>query len=165
MESSLAPAGGIKGWGIDAEPANEPTYPIRKRLAQEPKSYTWTRPAQQVESKVEVLHSNERPNLSAVYGTSAPPSGLSGLLRREAFKHSESSYGHWLPLMVADRVNMVEGLFEDIFTGHLPNIFGELGWRAEWRHNRSHLIGRTLLRGVVVGALVAAVCAWADRRR
>ncbi len=45
---------------------------------------------------VEVLHSNERPHLTAVFGTSSPPSGLSGSIRRFAFRYSESSYGHWL---------------------------------------------------------------------
>ncbi|MGB4399920.1 MAG: hypothetical protein WBJ10_11160 [Daejeonella sp.] len=37
----------------------------------------WERPEQQKES-VEILHSNERPSVSAVFGTTSPPSGLSG---------------------------------------------------------------------------------------
>jgi hypothetical protein len=143
----------VKGWGIDADPKNDPTYPIKKRNDGEQKGYTWARPPQQVRD-VEVLHSNERPNLTAVFGRSTPPRGLSGMLRRYAFRYSESSYGHWLPLMLADRVSMVEGLLEDVAHGHVPNIPGELGWKAEWRHNRKSLLTRLLIGAVVTSAVV-----------
>src|SRR6476661_4521598 len=98
----------IKGWGVDADPENDPTYPMKHRTNEEHKGYSWDRPQQQ-KTDIEVLHSNERNNITAVYGTSVPPSGLSGMIRRFAFKYSESSYGHWLPLVLADRVNMIEG--------------------------------------------------------
>ena len=74
---------------------------------------------------VEVLHSNERPDLTSVFGTSTPPSGPSGSLRRLAFRYSESSYGHWLPLVLADRVSVVEGVVGDLKHGHVPNILAE----------------------------------------
>lgn len=149
----------IKGWGMDADPDNDPTYPMRKRTEADHAGYSWPRPAQQPVD-VEVLHSNERPNVAAVFGTSTPPSGLSGLLRRFAFRYSESSYGHWLPLMLADRIGVVEGLLGDLRRGHLPNIFAELGWRAEWRHNRRDLLLRNLLRA----GLAAGAIAWLRRR-
>ena len=98
MNSRIADPSTIAGWGIDADPDNDPTYPMRERGAAEPRGYTWPRPLQQ-KTGVEVLHSIERPHLPAVFGTSLPPSGLSGHLRRVAFRYSESSYGHWLPLM------------------------------------------------------------------
>lgn len=56
--------------------------------------------------KVEILRSNERPGLTPVFGTSTPPSGLSGMLRRAAFKFSENDLRHWLILLFADRVNV-----------------------------------------------------------
>ena len=142
----------IKGWGVDANPKNDPTYPMKKRNNGEHEGYTWERPPQQPLT-VEILHSNERPDVTAVFGTSTPPSGLSGAIRRFAFRYSESSYGHWLPLIVADRVNVVEGVLEDLKHGHLPNIPGELGWKAEWKHNRNSLIRRVLV-GVVLPAAV-----------
>ena len=144
----------VKGWGVDANPENDPTYPMKKRNDREQKGYTWQRPTQQ-SLDIEVLHSNERPNVTAVFGRSSPPRGLSGMLRRYAFNHSESSYGHWLPLMLADRVGMVEGLVEDVARGHIPNLFGELGWRAEWQHNRKSLVTRVAVGTAVVGALIA----------
>ncbi len=85
---------------------------------------------------VEVLHSIERPNYSATFGTSTPPAGLSGVIRRRAFDYSENSYAHWLPLMLANRIGVVEGVLEDFAHGHVPNIFGEMGWKAEWQQKK-----------------------------
>src|SRR5688572_23491240 len=92
----------VKGWGVDADPENDPAYPMKRRTNLEHAGLSWNRPRIQP-ADVEVLHSNERPNLPATFGDSAPPTGLSGMLRRFAFRYSESSYGHWLPLMLADR--------------------------------------------------------------
>jgi hypothetical protein len=151
----------IKGWGVDADPKNDPTYPMKTRNNGEHEGYSWERPPQQPIT-VEVLHSNERPNITAVFGTSTPPSGLSGMIRRVAFTYSESSYGHWLPLMLADRVNAVEGVLGDLRRGHVPNIFDESGWNAKWRHNR-----KSVVRQVLVGAVVAsaAIAYFRSRRR
>lgn len=138
----------IKGWGIDADPKNDPTYPMKHRTDAEQEGYSWERPTQQ-DINIEVLHSNERPNVTAVFGTSVPPSGLSGMIRRFAFKHSENSYLHWLPLLMADRVNVVEGVIDDFAHGKVPNIFAEKGWGADWKHNRTGLFQK-----VAVGALI-----------
>ncbi len=144
----------IKGWGVDANPKNDPTYPMKHRTNGEHAGYSWERPLQQPVT-VEVLHSNERPNVTAVFGTSTPPTGLSGMLRRFAFRYSESSYGHWLPLMLADRVSVVEGIVSDLRHGHVPNIFAELGWKAEWQHNRNKLVQRVLVRAVLAAAVIS----------
>ena len=144
----------VKGWGVDANPKNDPTYPMKNRNNGEHAGYSWERPPQQP-INVEVLHSNERPNVSATFGTAAPPAGISGVIRRAAFKYSENSYGHWLPLMLADRVNMVEGVLDDLSYGHVPNIFGEMGWKAEWKHNRKSLVTRVLVGAVITSVAVA----------
>ena len=144
----------IKGWGVDADPRNDPTYPMKHRDDGEHAGYSWERPPQQPIT-TEILHSIERPNVTSVYGTSTPPSGLSGSIRRFAFKYSESSYGHWLPLMLADRVSVAEGVLGDLKHGHVPNVFAELGWKAEWKHNRSSLVRRILVRVVLITAAVA----------
>ncbi|MGV3504911.1 MAG: hypothetical protein ACO1O1_14470 [Adhaeribacter sp.] len=146
----------INGWGIDADPKNDPTYPMKQRTNEEHKGYSWERPTLQAVD-VEVLHSNERPNVTAVFGTSTPPSGLSGLIRRFAFQHSENSYLHWLPLLVADRVNVVEGIIEDLTQGHFPNTFAEKGGKAVWQHNKKEVI----LKVAIGAALAAGLAAWA----
>ena len=129
----------IIGWGIDADPENDPTYPMKQHIEGEHDGYTWNRPTQQL-SKIEVLHSIERNNMPAVFGTSLPPKGISGILRRFAFKFSEASYGHWLPLLVADRINVLEGIFFDITSGRFPNTFLEKGGKASWRFNRKKIV-------------------------
>ena len=156
MENLAKDYSHIKGWGIDADPKNDPTYPMKQRTNEEHKGYTWDRPTQQAES-VEVLHSNERPNLTAVFGTSSPPSGLSGMIRRFAFQYSENSYLHWLPLLLADRVNVVEGIIEDLSQGHFPNTFAEKGGKAVWEHNKKEII----LKVAIGVALTAGLAAWA----
>jgi hypothetical protein len=154
MEKTVKDPSQIKGWGVDADPDNDPTYPMKNRNNGEHEGYSWERPPQQPKS-VEILHSNERPNVSAVFGTSTPPAGLSGMIRRAAFKYSENSYGHWLPLMLADRVGVVEGYLEDFSRGHVPNIFAERGWKAEWKHNRTSLVTRIAVGAVIASAAVA----------
>jgi hypothetical protein len=111
----------------------------------------WERPAQQP-ALVEVLHSNERPGLTAVFGTPNPPKGLSGKIRRYAFTFSESMIRHWLLLLLADRVNMIEGIHEDINKGHFPDVFSELGGKSEVKFNK---VGLT--RKIALGAGIALV--------
>jgi hypothetical protein len=143
----------INGWGVDADPTNEPTHPMKNYTGDDHQRLNWERPPLQ-QPTVEILHSNERPNLTAVFGTSTPPSGLSGAIRRFAFRFSESEYGHWLPLLLADRVNVVEGIIEDIAHGHVPNIFAEKGWKADWKHNKTGLIQNVAILAAVTTAAV-----------
>lgn len=143
----------IKGWGVDADSENEPTYPMKRYTGDDHRRSNWERPALQPVN-VEILHSNERPGVSAVFGTTVPPSGLSGMIRRFAFRFSESEYGHWLPLLLADRVNVVEGIIDDLRRGHIPNIFAEKGWKAEWKHNPKGLIVKVTTAALVTTAAV-----------
>jgi len=153
MENSLEEKHRDKnGWAMDADPKNDPTYPIKKRTNEEHKGYTWERPTQQFVD-IEVLHSNERPNVTAVFGTSTPPSGLSGMIRRYAFKFSENHYGHWLPLILADRINVMEGIVDDLKRGHIPNVFAERGWNAEWKYNRKAAVTKIAV-GLALTALI-----------
>jgi hypothetical protein len=132
----------VKGWGIDADPRNEPTYPMKKYTGDDHNRLNYQRPPQQPLT-VEVLHSNERPNYTAVFGTSTPPTGISGQMRRRAFKYSEDRYPHWMILMMADRVNVIEGIIEDIKNGHFPNIMKERGWKANWKYDTRKTALRT----------------------
>lgn len=149
----------IPGWGVDADPENDPTYPMKHRNGADYERLNYERPPLQSET-VEVLHSIERPNLTAVHGTSTPPQGLSGAVRRFAFKQSESTYLHWFPLVVADRINVVEGIIDDIKKGSFPNLIKERGWGAEWRYNRQGLI-----KNVAIGAAVATAVVLILRNR
>jgi hypothetical protein len=95
-----------------------------------------------------------------VIGTSTPPSGLSGVLRRAAFRWSESNWLHWLMLMGADRINVVEGVIDDLAHARIPNIPAEMGIRAELQHNKTGFAKKAavvgLLSAVAVGLFVRA---------
>ena len=70
-----------------------------------------------------------------------------------AFKYNESEYCHWLNLLLAYRINVVEGLVSDLKRGHIPNIFSEKGMKADWKCNRKELVSK-----VIVATAVAPLC-------
>ena len=146
----------IKGWGIDADPKNDPTYPMRDRMNVGEDPLSKQRPDNLQPVDEELLKSIERPNVSAVFGTPEPPSGLSGMIRRVAFKYSENEYTHWLPLVLADRVDVVEGVVTDLFRGKLPNIWAEKGYDMEWKYNRTAF----LTKMATIGAVTAGLVVW-----
>lgn len=152
----------IPGWGVDADPANDPTYPYRDRSRDDHQGQ-WARPPVQ-RSEVEILQSVEHVRQPAVFGTSTPPSGLSGMIRRAAFRYSESHWAHWLMLMGADRINVVEGLVQDLARARIPNIPAEMGMRSEWKHNRTGLAKKIAVTAAV-SAAAYALFSWSGRRR
>ena len=102
----------IPGWGADLDRSKRPAVPM-ERTPQRFANVPWDQPEAQAQH-VEVLQSVEYPQRTPVFGSACPPSGLSGMLRRVAFKRSENDMRHWMTLLLADRVNVVEGLFEDM---------------------------------------------------
>ena len=150
----------IVGWGVDADPINDPTYPYRDRTGDD-HSGEWQRPSQQ-RSDVEILQSIEHKQLPAVFGTASPPKWVSGWMRRLAFRWSESNWTHWLLLMGADRVNMVEGLVDDLAHARIPNIPKEMGVPAEWKHNKVGLVKKVAVAAVIGGAIFALVKSRSD---
>jgi hypothetical protein len=142
----------IPGWGMDIDPDNEPTYPIKNYTGDDHNRSNYEK-AEQQPITIELLKSNERPQPSVVFGTSVPPSGISGAIRRYAFKHSEDRYRHWIPLILADRINAWEGIIDDFKKGTIPNIVKERGWKSEFRHNPLQMIGRAAI-SLAIGGLV-----------
>jgi hypothetical protein len=47
-------------------------------------------------------------------------------------------------LILADRVNSVEGIFDDFKRGTIPDLFKERGWSAKWKYNRPDSIKSVL---------------------
>jgi hypothetical protein len=156
MENEIIDYRSIPGWGMDADPENEPTYPMKNYTGDDHNRINYERSSQQPLT-VEILQSNERPGPSAVFGTSVPPSGLSGVIRRYAFKHSEDRYRHWMPLLLADRINVVEGIFSDLGKGHIPNLFAERGWKSEYKYNSKSLIKKALVITVAAAVLTIII--------
>jgi hypothetical protein len=163
----LADTSRIPGWGVDAEAKNDPTWPMRDRSQDDSPGRNWISPVAQPQD-IEVLMSIEHNQRPAVFGTSAPPSGVSGQIRRLAFKASESRWTHWLLLMFADRINVVEGVLEDIGHGRLPNLVDELGVKAAWKYDRSAFLrragGAALAAALIAGAGYAVLQSRSRRR-
>ena len=139
----------IQGWGADLNRKNRPGVPMERT----PPRYTDAKegvPEQQPE-RTEVLVSPERPGITPLFGTVQPPSGLSGMIRRAAFKSTENDLRHWMLLLLADRVNVVEGVVDDLAHGKVPNVFAEMGLQAEWKHNPGGLVKKAAIATAVVG--------------
>src|SRR6476620_134329 len=158
------PKNAIPGWGMDADPENDPTYPMKHYNGADHERLNYEKAPQQIVD-MEILHSIERPNITRVFGTSTPPSGLSGAIRRYAFKYSEATATHWLTLILADRVNVVEGIIEDLAHGHIPNIFAERGWNAEWKYNKKGVIKEALIGAALIVGAIALSSTKKKRRR
>ncbi len=159
MPDTPNPRSSLPGWGADLDPAQRPAYPRERQPPRLP-AHAQRQPAQQAQT-VEVLHSTERPGRTPVFGSAQPPRGLSGSLRRYAFGFSENDMRHWLLLLLADRIDVVEGLAEDLSHGHVPNLWAEMGWATEWRHNRPALVRRM---GTAAALGVLAWLLWRGRR-
>ncbi|HZW13327.1 MAG TPA: hypothetical protein VFF81_09085 [Noviherbaspirillum sp.] len=140
----------IPGWGADLDHKNRPAYPMERTPARL-ENVHWTHPEEQP-INVKVYHSTERLGITPVFGTSTPPTGLSGKIRDVAYKLSENDIRHWLLLFLADRINVVEGIGQDLKHGYVPNIFAEMGVRAELKHNPAGLARKALIASAVVGA-------------
>jgi hypothetical protein len=144
----------IPGWGMDADPENDPTYPMKRWNGADHQRIHYERAPQQPVN-MEVFHSIERPGITRVFGTSTPPAGLSGAIRRYAFRYSEATAAHWMTLILADRVDVVQGVINDLKQGIVPNFFAESGWKAEWQYNRKGLMVRIATKLIAVAVITA----------
>jgi hypothetical protein len=143
----------IPGWGSDLDHKNRPAIPMERtppRFIHVPQG----QPVQQAQT-VEVFCSPERPGITPIFGTAQPPKWVSGAIRRLAYKLPENDLRHWLMLIAADRVNMVEGIVDDLRHGHVPNVLGEMGIRSELRYNPAGLVRKALVTAAVVGGVMA----------
>src|SRR5688572_8836473 len=103
----------IPGWGMDADPENDPTYPMKHSNGADHERLNYERAPQQ-RLDIELFHSIERPGITRVFGTSTPPAGLSGAVRRYAYKFSEATATRWMTLILADRIDVIQGKLDDL---------------------------------------------------
>ena len=141
----------IPGWGMDADPENDPTYPMKHYNGADHERLNYEKAPQQRQD-MEILHSIERPGITRVFGTSTPPSGLSGAVRRHAYKYSEATATRWMTLILADRIDVIQGKLADLKSGIIPNPWVERGWGAEWKHNRLKFIGKAATTALIITA-------------
>lgn len=120
----------IPGWGVDLDPADRPSYP-REVFDPGATGAHWHFPERQPEKRPRE-RSVEHEMLTPVFGTSCPPKGLSGIIRKLAYgRYSEGQSAHWLLLMAADRVDVVESRLGALAHGKPDNPIREMGLRGE----------------------------------
>jgi hypothetical protein len=132
----------IPGWGADLDPKDRPSVP--KLQWQDGRTGAhWEFPERQVE-KWPRERSIEHAFLTPVFGTSCPPKGVSGALRRLSYrKYSEGRAAHWLLLLAADRVDAWESHLRSFGTSRPDNPITETGVLSEFRrHGISSRLGK-----------------------
>lgn len=119
----------IPGWGVDLDPKDRPAVP-KENFNPEGTGAHWHFPERQPERWAREM-SPEHKFLTPVFGTACPPKGLSGAIRRYAYRYSEGRLTHWLLLVGADRVDMLESRVTGLLRGHPDNPFAESGLASE----------------------------------
>ena len=173
-ESSEELRARIPGWGVDLDPADRPSVP---RLQYDPgrSGAHWDFPERQHEEWPRE-RSIEHAMLTPVFGTSCPPKGLSGVIRKLAYRrYSEGRAAHWLLLLAADRVDSKEEILRSFLTIRPDNPITQTGVLGELKHHGlSSRVGRRradvkhqLLDPIVVGGpwVAAAGAGYALARR
>lgn len=120
----------IPGWGADLNKEDRPSVPKLQFLDT---GAHWDFPERQPE-KWPRERSVEHRFLTPVFGTAQPPSGLSGAMRKFAYKFSEGRAAHWLILLYADRVDAAEHHARSLLSLRPDNPITETGVKAEFSH-------------------------------
>jgi hypothetical protein len=132
----------IPGWGIDLDPKDRPSVP-RERFDPNLNGAHWDFPEKQPE-KWPRERSIEHKFLTPVFGTSCPPKGMSGMMRRYAYRSfSEGRAAHWLILVAADRVDSLGSHLQSLLTLRPDNPITETGVLSEFtRHGIASRLGK-----------------------
>ncbi len=123
----------IPGWGVDLDPSDRPSVP-RERFEPGLSGAHWDFPERQEERRPRE-RSIEHKFLTPVFGTSCPPRGVSGIMRRYAYSFSEARAAHWLILMAADRVDALGSHLRSFLTLRPDNPITETGVLSELSHH------------------------------
>jgi hypothetical protein len=123
----------IVGWGVDLDPKDRPAVP-KERFNPGGTGAHWEFPERQPETYPRE-RSPEHKFLTPVFGTTCPPRGVSGAIRRYAYKFSEGRTAHWLLLVFADRVDSMGSALLDLARGRPDNFLAEMGLTAEFRRH------------------------------
>jgi hypothetical protein len=118
----------IPGAGIDLE--NRPGDPMETEPRPAGNAH-WSAPDKQ-RATVSVLKRAELDVLTPVFSNAMPPRGLSGMVRRLAYRIPEHRASHWAILLLGDRIDVLE---HRAWRG-LPLVASFLAYRA-WGAIRS----------------------------
>ena len=124
----------IPGWGVDLDPRDRPAVP-REVFDPAASGAHWDLPEQQPE-RWPRERSIEHARLTPVFGTSCPPRGLSGAVRKLAYaRYSEARAAHWLLLLAADRIDVKEQAVLSLLRGRPDDPITQTGILGERRYH------------------------------
>ncbi|WP_309105687.1 hypothetical protein [Arthrobacter sp.] len=130
----------ILGWGVDLDPLDRPAVP-RERMDLVSGAH-WDFPDRQ-EEKQPRERSIEHKILPPVFGTSCPPKGFSGAVRKYAYRYSEGRAAHWLLLLAGDRIDAWESHLRSFVSMRPDNPVTETGVLSEFTsHGVSSRFGK-----------------------
>jgi len=95
------------GWGVDSKKEARPGVPQETKGAAEENEDDGLAIVMQQESEPAPFVGPNR-FLTPVYSTDSPPRGLSGIMRKAAYKLPEYKAQRWMMLLAADRVDVLE---------------------------------------------------------
>lgn len=91
-------------WGVDLDPARRPGVPMMRKDPQ-PLPNTRFPPERQPGEPSSPKHGRPNKPMPPVFGTAIPPRGLSGAIRKLAYRYPDHYPRHWLLMMLGDRVD------------------------------------------------------------
>ncbi|WP_277498901.1 MULTISPECIES: hypothetical protein [unclassified Nocardioides] len=146
----------IPGWGADLDPADRPAVP-KMRFDPGATGARWEFPERQPELRPRE-RSVEHAFVTPVFGTGQPLKGVSGVVRRLAYRRfSEARAAHWLLLVAADRVDVAEGRVTSALRGRPDRLVAETGVRGEAGHEPvSSRAGRVDVRHQWIDPVIVA---------
>ncbi len=143
----------IPGWGVDLDPADRPSH---RTLRYDPDATGahWDFPDRQPGAENRE-RSVEHAFVTPVFGTAQPLHGVSGAVRRLAYRRfSEGRLAHWALLVVGDRLDAGGAHLRALATGR-PDV-PATGLRGELRADGSARPGRSDRRHQLLDPVVAA---------
>lgn len=112
----------------DAPMSQRPGVPMEKDPPSPMGNAHWTTPERQADPG-NVLKRHGLEQLTPVFGTTLPPKGLSGVIRRAAYEIPDHRTSHWLMLLLADRVDAIEWKLKRTLPIAVPLVaIGFAGW-------------------------------------
>ena len=100
------PAAAAMAGAVDINPHNRPGVPQETRPPKPVANAHWETPEQQQGDATPLIGANMQ--LTPVYSTAIPPRGLSGAIRRAAYRVPDHRARRWMLLLAADRIDAIE---------------------------------------------------------
>jgi len=123
-------------WGVDRELSRRPGVPMMRPPAPWPNARL---DIERMDPASSAVFKHGRPNRQwpPVFGTTCPPKGLSGLIRKWAASYPDHKPQHWLLKLLGDRVDSAEHRLKKLAPVALPLVAAGLLGRMFLRERSS----------------------------